>query len=406
MVRGFLVDNEAINGKIGILGDASGTGKTLSVLAYVASFNLIQKNMYPMTTELTEYSSKYFFSHRIQTSKDKVSSNLIIVPQKIFSQWQQQIELHTQFQYLALETKRQIKGGELKNKINDAPSVLITDKAYRALQLYSIENNIVWENVFIDEATTIYINSRNAHLEFQFMWLITNHWYPLVFSSPSINKSSLFLIRNEVKIHPELEEWLLDNITERYEQTLTSHFFFKDILPFSHPKRGLLVLRNSTDYIRTSMNIPKYVHQIVECCPTITMQSLLSYFLSKGREIRIRSECIPYLFQALKIDHKESAEYITLHPLNRHQLIEEKIKENECIICFEKCEYPTIVDCCYRVYCGKCILRSTLVTNRCPTCREPLPVDNMTSMFSLEKENLPIMKPKLNWCLSFLQENK
>jgi SNF2 family DNA or RNA helicase len=402
MVRGFLVDNEAINGKLGILGDPSGTGKTLSVLAYLAT-SLREPQI---TTELAKYSSTYFFSHHIQSISDKISSNLIIVPQNMFTHWQHQIEQHTELQYLALETKRQIKGDELKSKIKDAMFVLTTDKAYRALQIYCSQNNIIWNNVFIDEATTIYINSRNDLLEFQFMWLITNHWYPLILSSPSINKSSLFLIRNSVKIHPELEGWLMDNITERYEQTLTSHFFFKDIMPFSHPHRGLLVVRNSYDSIRSSINIPNYIHQIVECCPSITLYSLLSYFLSKGREISIRSERIPYLFQALKIDHKEQLEYLSLHPENRHSLIKDKIQENECIICFDKCEYPTIVDCCYRVYCGKCILRSTLLTNRCPTCREPLPVDNMTCMFSLERENIPIMKPKLNWCLAFLEENK
>jgi SNF2 family DNA or RNA helicase len=37
MTRGFLLGNQAINGKVGIIGDPAGTGKTLSILAYLAS---------------------------------------------------------------------------------------------------------------------------------------------------------------------------------------------------------------------------------------------------------------------------------------------------------------------------------------------------------------------------------
>ena len=60
MTRGFVVGNQAINGKIGIIGDPAGTGKTLAVLAYLSS----QVATFPrITCELTNNSSKYFFSH-------------------------------------------------------------------------------------------------------------------------------------------------------------------------------------------------------------------------------------------------------------------------------------------------------------------------------------------------------
>ena len=58
MTRGFVVGKHAINGKIGIVGDPIGTGKTLSMLAYLDS----QPTNYPrITCELTDHSSKYFY---------------------------------------------------------------------------------------------------------------------------------------------------------------------------------------------------------------------------------------------------------------------------------------------------------------------------------------------------------
>ena len=90
MTRGFLLGNQAINGKIGIVGDVAGTGKTLSILAYLAS----QVATFPrMTCELTNNSSKYFFSHELYHLSDASSTNLIIVPHSLFSQWRQEIAL-------------------------------------------------------------------------------------------------------------------------------------------------------------------------------------------------------------------------------------------------------------------------------------------------------------------------
>ena len=103
MIRGFMVGNQAINGKIGIIGDPIGSGKTLSVLSYLASHELT-----PITSELTNHSSKYFFSHDIYNISSASSANLIIVPHSLFGQWKNEIEHHTNLTYVPIETKRNI----------------------------------------------------------------------------------------------------------------------------------------------------------------------------------------------------------------------------------------------------------------------------------------------------------
>jgi len=58
MTRGFVHKSHVINGKIGIIGEPAGTGKTLSILSYIAKYN----DAYPkITCELTTNSSKYFY---------------------------------------------------------------------------------------------------------------------------------------------------------------------------------------------------------------------------------------------------------------------------------------------------------------------------------------------------------
>jgi len=226
MTNGFLHDNHAINGKIGIISDPPGTGKTLTILAYIASNTVANKT----TRELTNNSSRYFFSHEIVTSTDASSSNLIIVPHYLFHQWRSEIEQHTTMSYVPIETKRIIRGTDLAQNIINSQFVLTTNKCYKFLQDYAADNNIQWNNVFIDEASSIYINSSDPHIRFQFLWLVTNNWIPLLFKNPSLSKANLLYLKDRLKMHCDLEQWLEEINGTHYEGILNSSAFLKEYL--------------------------------------------------------------------------------------------------------------------------------------------------------------------------------
>lgn len=402
MTRGFLCDNQAINGKLGIIGDSAGTGKTLSILAYLAS----QIATYPrITCELSNNSSKYFFSHELYTLNDELSTNLIIVPHSLFNQWRQEITQHTTMSFVPIETRRIIRGNDLAQNMINSTFVLTTNKCYKYVQEYANQHNIQWNNVFIDEASSIYINSSDPQLKFQFLWLVTNNWIPLIFKNPTIVKSNLYYLKDRIIINPELENWLLDS-NIHYEGQLVSSAYFKDYLPFFHQSRGYIVLRNSTDLIKRSINIPDLESENIVCRPNISINSLISYYLARNIEPNITSQNIGNLFQALNVDFSNINDYIIHQPLNKHTLIKRKVSEGECIICLERAEYPTIVNCCYNVYCGKCLLKNTILTHKCPTCREPLSVQNMCCLKDLVDEERILVKSKTECCLDILKNNK
>lgn len=400
MVRGFLVGNRAINGKIGIIGDPSGSGKTLSILSYLASY----ANTFPrITSELTPYSSKYFFSHDINELSDASSTNLIIVPHHLFGQWRDEIEKHTIMEYTHIETKRMIKGDDLSKRMVTSHFVLTTNKCYKFVQAYANQHKIQWNNIFIDEASSIYLQSSDPVLNFQFLWLITNNWIPLLFKSPVINKSNLLFLRDKVALHSDLENWLLDNITHHYQGELLSSFL-KEYLSFLHENRGYIVLRNLTNTIQSSITVPDNINDIIQCRPHITLQSLSSAYLSKNMKMSFRSEKIPHLFQSLGISCKDITDYLPLQISAKHTLINKKKEENECIICFEECEYPTIVNCCYNIYCGKCLLKNTILTYKCPTCRDKIDVDNLCCLIPLTDETRILVKNKSDACIDIIKK--
>ncbi len=402
MTRGFTRDSHIINGKIGIVGDPAGTGKTLSILSYIAKYN----DAFPkITCELTSNSSRYFYSHEINEIRDASYSNLVIVPHSLFNQWKMETTHHTSLKCVSIETKRILKMKELPQLIVSSSFVLTTNKCYKYVQEYADANNIKWNNVFIDEASSIYINSADPSLKFQFLWLVTNNWLPLIFKTPSIVKSSLYCLKDRLILHPELESWLLDHNTSHYEGYLTSSAFFRDILPHFHPLKGLTVIRTSSNSIKSSMNLTIPETSILQCRPNLSLQSLISYYLARNIEPNIASEKIPNLFQALGVNFKTLDEYLVTQPSSKHHLIRGKVEDNECVICLERTEYPTIVNCCYNVYCAKCILRNTLISQKCATCRDGLDISNLCCLEPLSDTHIVAVKNKAQTCLDILSAN-
>ena len=400
MTHGYVVDNQVINGKIGIVGDPSGTGKTLSILSYLAT----QSNTFPkITSELTNHSTKFFFSHEIHPLSDASSTNLIIVPHSLFGQWKSEIEEHTTMTYTPIETKRFIKGSELATSMITSSVVLTTNKCYKFVQQYANQYNIQWNNIFIDEASSIYLQSSEPTLRFQFLWFITNNWIPLLFKNPSIVKSNLLFLRDRIALHPELENWLLDNITMHYEGELLSISYLKDYLSFHHENRGHIVVRNSIECIESSIKMLPFNYDTVQCKPNISLQSLTSFYLARNPNVIIRSEKIPHLFQSLGIACKDIVDYLPFQITGKHNLIQRKMNENECVICLDKCEYPTIVNCCYNIYCGKCLLKNTLLTYKCPTCREIIDTSSMCCLTPLTEDNIMITKNKTEVCIDIIK---
>jgi SNF2 family DNA or RNA helicase len=402
MTRGFLLGNQAINGKIGIIGDPAGSGKTLSILAYLAS----QIAIFPrITCELTNNSSKYFFSHELYQLSDASSTNLVIVPHSLFSQWRHEIKQHTTMEYVPIETRRILKGDDLAKSIISSTFVLTTNKCYKYLQEYADQHGIQWNNIIIDEASSIYINSSDPPLKFQFLWFVTNNWLPLIFKNSSIIKSSLYYLKDRVNIHSDLEKWLVDNMYFNYEGNFVSSSFFKEYLPFFHQNRSSIVLRNLTDFIDTSIKLPKIIYETLNCRPNISLNSLMSFYLSRNMEPNIASSKVCGMFQALGVEFKLLDEYIVNQPQIKHNLIKRKAEEGECVICLEAVEYPTIVNCCNNIFCGKCLLRNMLVNHKCPTCREPLEISNLCCIKELTKDEIILSKNKTDVCIDILSSN-
>ena len=177
-------------------------------------------------------------------------------------------------------------------------------------------------------------------------------------------------------------------------------------MPFFHQNRGCIVLRNFTDLIYKNINLPPVIKDVLQCRPNMSLNSLISYYLARNMEPNITSVKIPNIFQSLNIQFKNITEYLITTPLIKHSMIRRKVEDNECMICLEPAEYPTLVGCCYNLFCGKCVLRNMITSHRCPTCRDDLSVENISCLKELLEEDIILSKNKTEVCLDILNQNR
>ncbi len=406
MTRGFIDGSQAINGKIGIIGDSYGTGKTLSVLGYIASLSSILQQR--MSVELVSNSSKYFYSHNIQEINNQRSTNLIIVPHQLFNQWKAETIKHTNLKFVPIETRRFIKGEELATTIINSSFVLTTSKCYKYLQEFANQNNIHWNNIFIDEATSIYMSPSDPQLKFQFLWFITNDWLPLLFRYTNLNKTDLLTVKSRLQINPELELWLNNTQIINQDNHIVSSNYFREYLPYLHNARGYLVIRNTNNFIQSSIKLPLILNSNIKCKPTITINSIISYlhkhYEDSTFENILNSKLID-IFQALSINFIEFNNYLWKQPIYKHALIKRKYNEQECVICLESPEHPTILKCCYNIYCGKCLLRNMLINQKCPTCRSQITSNDIHCLEELSENRMIQGKSKQELCLELIEND-
>ena len=412
MIYGFVWKDQFIHGKIGIVGDGIGSGKTLTALAYLASCQSIprphpsQIKTSSISCELTPYSARYFYSHPISEVENRSFANLIIVPHSLFHEWKNEIQCHTTMRYVAIETRRMIRGDTLMRDMIESSFVITTNKCYKYVHEYAQQHQIQWNQIIIDEASSIYMNSSDPPLQFQFLWLMTHQWIPLLFKSASFHRASLYHLCEQVSsIDEELKQWLEETHCSTYEETLVSSGFLKDYLSFHHPARHVMVLRNRESAIRHQLHLPLIQSEKIHCRPNVSLSSLMSYYLSRQMEPVIHSEKIPHLFQSLTVRFCTLSEYLPQQSVNKHALIQRKMDDNECVICLERCEYPTIVECCYHLYCGKCLLKSVLISGKCSTCRDHVSVSKMNCFGEILPEHRIHIRNKSELCLDIIRNH-
>ena len=359
-----------IDTKIGIQGDITGYGKTISMIGLI----LRDKMKWDISEEYINSQNIMTNTHyniTRRTKHHKINTNLIIAGQSIIPQWRDELKL-TNLKFEIIRTKK--KSYEIDCENNDV--IICSPTMYNILQ--NRYKNYTWKRIIYDEPGSIHIPNMKEIL-FGFLWFITA-------------TADYIRIRYSGRGRHFISSLNLNYI---------ENIFFQS-----------LIIKNEDKYVLQSWDMPETQHIYYDCYQPIseTTQGLVSNRIQKlidagnikgailnlgGKQSDNIIDLIKLRFEEdlLEANHKIEKytnrinEELLNEWKNKKEIITNKINKlheryklllnSMCTICHESIEKPVILSCCNNIFCGKCIMKWYEKNRTCPLCRESIQVKNL-----------------------------
>ena len=419
--------------RFAFLGDGVGVGKSLMVLGHIA--RLKQTASIPSIPSLHTFSSPQMYTfHETHLQGTEVGC-LIVVPHTLYRQWQTYIKEQTTLKFFGVQTKKVLDADDIRNKIQEADVVLVSNTLFGGLEEIVKEARYFWKRVFYDEADTLHIPSTRPHPTTRFTWLISASWSNLLFPNQSIYITQNILTdianRNTMQLHPACRSLLgnaLQNSTggtySYIRHYMISSTFFREFVHINNPHRGRLVTRCAEEFVSESITLPPITIRNITCRPSVLHQ-VVSHAIPNVVRTLLHAGDIQGALQELGVKEEEPMSLVTAVSENRMKELErlkktyefkasldyatpqakenalktlkekmnsleeqikqlkervENYKEEMCPICFDEPQNPTMTPCCSRLFCAGCILTSLTRQTSCPLCRSAITASELRGL--------------------------
>jgi len=443
----------------GILGDEVGSGKSLSVLAFIAykknnPTTAIKHSLYPFSK------SNLFTICKKEYKMLKPTPSLIIVPHTIYRQWQEYCKKQTTLNIFYAKSSKELNpanisdlsgstvNADFKKKFMESDIVLVSNTLYQEVQIIANSLSLTWSNVFLDEADSIYISGGNLQPTTPFTWFITATWSNFLLHGCYIRPNMLdHYQNNQAKFTNELGNWLRSELglntysvhhgRVTWLRVRSSNWlreYFSD-----HVLRSLNLIFCSKSFLEESQKMPGITEETLLCEQPASHRAVLGLvnpniqnMIHAGNiegalsELGVSSDTSVNLVEAATLERekelerlkktlafKETNDYST--PIAKEMAlnnlktkiasVEEQLKvfrerlstTEECPICYEdpKSSAATLTPCCHRIFCGECILNSLTRRLACPMCRAPIQTNQLVRLVDEKKKTPKKVEVKL-----------
>lgn len=376
---GFPVSpEENIYSNYGILGEQSGTGKTLTILAHIAQ-------MESQSTQFKRYilnpaSSSSFFStvSEINKPNEILLSSLIVVPHTLYKFWQQTIEQDTTFKNCYfIKTQKDILSSQddLLKLLQTTPLTLISNTIISPFltRLKNISNDkkeiYTWKRCIYDEADIIKIPSTCPIPHTRMNWLVTSTPLNFLMFNTHYNTHYLrnlsedFLQTLSIQVREQVE-FLIKQNSSSFIFYILSKGFFKSFIYNRHPLRYHLLISSSKDFLDVSVSFFPPLYQIIKCQQPTSLVRAIPVELHNS----LQQENLEPIFQTLGIS-SFTPETLPNSISEKYSLTQ--VEKEFCAICCEDQKDPCLIPCCGKLFCSSCILEWMKRLATCPLCRTP-----------------------------------
>jgi SNF2 family DNA or RNA helicase len=358
--------------RYGILGDPSGTGKTITALSYISYCK--QYKVPNISHYLHQTSQTNFFS--FTAIPTNLNTNIFVVPVSDMSNLISMLEKQNDLTYKIIKKENQIHNTLESNEFNNLDLIVISSTQYNRFSDICSERGLVFKRCFFENIHNLHLFSANCTVNAQFTWLITHDWFNILY--PTIN---LFdyggvldtILNEEYRFASDDFKQFINQqreIISNNSPPIRSLFNrFVNIHPFRHR----LIVSTSNDYLRISIDPVEIQNEILQYNHDVVFQKVYS----------ITSATVQNLIN--KNDIVGALEAVGTNRIKENELINftrsEEI-DDQCPICYDDYEYPTVTGCCKNVFCGGCILKSacSVPNTICPICRQHITTNKLVSV--------------------------
>ena len=383
--EGTLIGNERLFSSFGILGDKSGTGKTLTMLGHISQMSSVHQKK--ESTKLHTSSTPSFFSLH-ESQPEILFDTLIVVPYILLSHWQKSMN-NTTLSYHTLKYQRDVDNEACISKMLSSHITLISNTLLQSLNALLISKyaSYIWTRIIYDDADKIRIPSACPFLHTKMTWLITSSYKNITNVNQQIHSHVVKQIPPYMvdSLTPYMQDFLKTYIQCHPRLTIfktVSEVYFQSIIKTVHPFRGYFVVITEDAVLKDSTCIPsinnvRYICKSVKPAPDHTFELLKAGYIEEAvASVNPNSITLTELYDTMAC------------PFTRSRLQE----NTTCSICYETATtaVPCISPCCMNLFCGRCIISWLLINNKCPLCRKVLESVDLLKI----KTQIPIEPPK------------
>lgn len=379
---------------IGILGDKVGSGKTLIITS------LILESPIPRDRPVYFASDRYTTIREISCQEvDKLNINVVMVPKGIQHQWEAVFKDMVKPGRLNFANHYDVSTREIfdavDQKIKEQQSVTILCNDLTFPDVVKQYGGKKWNRFIMDEADTIQFGSLDK-IRASFVWLVTGTTNGIPYSKKKYIKD----------VFGKNITWLPDFLTVKNKTE-----YIDTSIDLPKPNRITIKCHTPSEIRLLADHIPKNVMNMINAgnsddairtlnCHVDTSDNIFKV-ISRNYEMAIKNKKI-------ELEAEKKKKYSSPDKTHEHQKrlkqiesvvtrLETKLEsmkkalydanDEMCPVCMGEFEKPTLVDCCAHKYCFNCLALTLAKTNnKCPVCQSNLTKNRMHVVSTEEME--------------------
>lgn len=387
---------------VGVLADKVGYGKSLCVLALIASSHVFNTSSEIIVTSKSNSNNQNII---LKTNNSEVQQNdaryikatLLVAPHgPVMAQWEDSVRKQTNLKVLSLTKKKQLEvlpqyqvdnQSEVRTFLNQYDIIIVSGTFYRQFRdYYGARDHLeYWNRCVVDEAHSLRTNQAMRPVNTRFSWFVTATPYDLRYPS-----SSGYVRQSFSCVTDELLQYIMVKNKDAY---LTQSFNLPGYHSFKYLCKEVVnmgfVSMYASPHIRSLLNASDFEGAVSALGGKVGVDSDIIELITKDVKRDIENKKIE-LDMTARLDLPELAKRTRLQKLtNELKSLEEKnaavterlsdLVNKDCAICCSTFDNPISLGCTH-VFCAACIFKWMEMRwpPSCPTCKTPV---NRTNMF-------------------------